>query len=95
MNHIIHEGNRVYADSIREHTWLIYHDHLTIWWEKESQDYLKSLPCPIEGNPSRTWYDGQIKIVGNENNSKVAKRYRNCLPGDSPELMPFGQPLIR
>jgi hypothetical protein len=34
------------------------------------------------------FYDRQIKICG-ENNDKVAKRYRNCLPGDSPELMPF------
>jgi hypothetical protein len=89
MDHIIAEGNRVYKDTKREDTWLIYHDHLNIWWEKESQEYLKSLPCPIEGNPSRTWWDRQIKICGEENNSKVAKRYRNCLPGDSPELMPL------
>jgi hypothetical protein len=67
---------------------MIYHDHLKIWWEKDSQEYLKSLPCPIEGNPNRTWYDRQIKICG-ENNSKVSKRYQNCLPGDSPELMPL------
>ena len=67
---------------------MTYHDHLKIWWEKESQDYLKSLPCPIEGNPNRTWYDRQIKICGS-NNVKVSKRYRDCLPGDSPELMPL------
>jgi hypothetical protein len=68
---------------------MIYHDHLKIWWEKESQDYLKSLPCPIDGYPTRTWWDRQIKITGAENNSKVAKRYQDCLPGDSPELMPL------
>jgi hypothetical protein len=67
---------------------MIYHDHLSIWWEAETQAYLKSLPCPIEGNPNRTWYDRQIKICG-ENNNKVSKRYKNCLPGDSPELMPL------
>jgi hypothetical protein len=89
MDHIIDEGNCIYKDTNREHTWLIYHDHLKIWWEKESQEYLKSLPCPIEGNPSRTWYDRLIKICGEENNAKVAKRYQNCLPGDSPELMPL------
>ena len=87
MDHVITEGNRIWAGTGCEDTWMIYHDHLKIWWEKESQDYLRSLPCPIEGNPTRTWYDRQIKICG-ENNAKVAKRYRNCLPGDSPELMP-------
>jgi hypothetical protein len=35
------------------------------------------------------WQDRQIKISGDENNAKVAKRYNNCLPGDSPELMPL------
>jgi hypothetical protein len=94
MDHVIAEGKRVYRDTRREHTWLIYHDHLVIWWEKESQEYLKSLPCPIEGNPSRTWYDRQIKISGDENNSQVAKRYKNCLPGDSPELMPLDNHLF-
>lgn len=89
MDHVISEGMRIYKGTRRENTWLIYHDHLKIWWEKESQAYLKSLPCPIEGNPSRTWYDRQIKISGEMNNSKVSKSYQNCLPGDSPELMPL------
>jgi hypothetical protein len=82
---VITEGKSIRAGTDREDTWMIYHDHLKVWWEKDSQDYLKSLPCPIEGNPDRTWHDRQIKICG-ENNAKVAKRYRNCLPGDSPEL---------
>jgi hypothetical protein len=37
MDHIISEGNRVYKNTSREHTWLIYYDHLKIWWEKESK----------------------------------------------------------
>jgi hypothetical protein len=88
MNHVIEEGNRIWEGTRRAETWMIYHDHLKIWWEKESQEYLKTLPCPIEGNPNRTWYDRQIKICG-ENNQKVERRYKNCLPGDSPELMPL------
>jgi hypothetical protein len=67
---------------------MFYHDHLSIWWEKETQAYLKTLPCPIDGNPNHTWHDRQIKICGQNNNNKVAKRYKGCLPGDSPELMP-------
>jgi hypothetical protein len=88
MDHAMAEGNRIWAGTGREDTWMMYHDALSVWWEKESQDYLKSLPCPIEGNPNRTWYDRQIKICG-ENNDKVSNRYKNCLPGDSPELMPL------
>ena len=87
MDHMIAEGNRIWGGTERKHTWMIYHDHLSIWWEKESQDYLKTLPCPIEGNPNRTWYDRQIKICG-KNNDKVAARYKGKLPGDTPELMP-------
>jgi hypothetical protein len=49
----------------------------------------KSLPCPIEGNPSCTCYDQQIKIIGENSHAKVAARYKNCLPGDSPEMMPL------
>jgi hypothetical protein len=89
MDHIIAEGNRVFKGTKREDTWLIFHDHLKIWWEKELQEYLKTLACPIEGNPRRTWWDRQIKICGDKNNAKVSKRYRNCLPGDSPKLMPL------
>jgi hypothetical protein len=89
MDHVICEGNRIWAGTACDNTWMIYHDHLKIWWEKDGQEYLKSLPCPIAGNPSRTWYDRQIKICGEKNNTKVSKRYKNCLPGDSPELMPL------
>ena len=88
MDHVIAEGNRIWANTERSNTWMIYHDHLKIWWEKDSQDYLRTLPCPIEGNPDRTWHDRQIKI-GGENDAKVSKRYKGKLPGDSPELMPL------
>jgi hypothetical protein len=50
---------------------------------------LKLLLCPIEGNPSHTWYDRQIRICGENNNGKVAKAYQKCLPGDCLELMPL------
>jgi hypothetical protein len=40
MDHVISEGKRIWAGTDREETWMIYHDHLKIWWEKESHDYL-------------------------------------------------------
>jgi hypothetical protein len=52
------------------------------------------LSCLIQGNSSRTWQDRQIKIGGNENNAKGAKRYSDCLPGDGPELMPLDNHLF-
>jgi hypothetical protein len=73
MNHGIPEGKRVYKNMTREHTWLIYHDHLKIWRKKESQDYLKTLPCPIEGNLSQTQQDRQIKISGDKTTEKLQK----------------------
>jgi hypothetical protein len=88
MDHIS-EGTRIFSGTKRKDTWMIYHDHLKIWWEKQSQDYLKSLPCPIEGWEDRTWHDRQIFICGKTNNALVLKSYNNCLPGDSPELMPL------
>jgi hypothetical protein len=87
MDHVISEGIRIFADSNCAHTWMIYHDHLKIWWEKETQAYLKTLPCPIEGWESQTWYNRQIFICGKTNNGLVSKGYQNCLPGDSPKLM--------
>jgi hypothetical protein len=62
MDHVISEGTRIFADSNCAHTWMIYHDHLKIWWEKETQAYLKTLPCPIEGWESRT--NGTIETMG-------------------------------
>ena len=67
---------------------MLYHDHLSIFWEKETLDYMKSKPCPTDDQPDRTWYDRVIKIVG-KNNELVHKRYQNKLPGDSPEMMPL------
>lgn len=64
---------------------MIYHDHLNIWWDKATQAYLKTLKCPIEGWEDRTWYDRQLRIMGETNNSKVVKRYQNKVVGDTPE----------
>jgi hypothetical protein len=91
MDHLILEGSKIWAGTIREYTWMIYHDHLKIFWEKETILYLKSLKCPIPGDNStkdRNWFDRLIKIEG-VNNHRVSNRYNHTLPGDSPELMPL------
>lgn len=89
VDHVIEEGNKMFKNTIWADTWTIYHDHLKIWWEKETQEHLKNMACPIEGWPERTWYDRQVRICGDANNAKVSSYYKNKLPGDSPELMPL------
>jgi hypothetical protein len=88
IDHLIDRGNKMFEDTNRKDTWMIYHDHLKILWEKDSIAYMKSLPCPIDGNPNRTWFDRFIKITGTYCD-RVHKRYKYTLPGDSPELMPL------
>jgi hypothetical protein len=85
VDHLFEDGNRIFKDTNRSDTWMLYQDHLKIFWEKDTLDYIKSLPCPTADNPNRTWYD---RIKG-KNNDLVNRRYENCLPGDSPELMPL------
>jgi len=89
VDHIIAEGNRIFANTNRKDTWMIYHDHLKILWEKDTIEYMKSLKCPIEGNPNRTWFNRFIKISGRDYLPRVAKSYWHTLVGDSPELMPL------
>ena len=96
IDHLIEEGGKIWNGTNREHTWMIYHDHLKIFWEKETIEYMKRKKCPIPGDQSstnRTWFDRMIKIEGT-NNARVCNRYNNTLPGDSPELMPLDSHLF-
>jgi hypothetical protein len=96
IDHLIKEGEKIWNGTKREHTWMIYHDHLKIFWEKETIEYLKSLKCPIprdDSTTNRTWFERLIKIEG-ANNVRVNARYNNTLPGDGPELMPLDNHLF-
>jgi len=75
IDHINAESKRIYEGTAEVDTFLIYHDHLSIMWEKEAISYMKSIG----------WFDRFIMIRG-LNNPKVAKYYRNSVVGDSPEL---------
>ena len=85
---LIHKSNTVYKDTTRKDTYMIWHDRLSILWDKETQDWLSSLKCGIEGWPDRTWSDRFIRLRGQYNES-ISAYYKNSLPGDSPELMPL------
>ena len=73
MDHVIAESNKVYAATVHADTYLIFHDALTQWWERDAQDYLES-----KGFKSR-----QVRNLNDENSHT---RYHEKLCGDSPEM---------
>ena len=83
IDHVIDEGNRLFADTRYAKSWMIYHDALPQWWEKCAQDYIAS----------RGFKDRQWRARG-ETNTLIAASYKNKLMGDSPELMPLDSSLF-
>ena len=82
MDHMVAEGDRLFADTPFAATWVIMHDALSAWWEKESQAHLASLGFDK---------DRQISCKGGTNQDT---RYAGKLVGDSPELMPLDNQLF-
>jgi hypothetical protein len=85
VRHIIKEGNQIFANSRHKQHWLIHHNHLSILWENQTLQWLKTLWCPTPDQPNRSWFDRFIKLEGSFND-EAPKRYKNNLMGDSPEL---------
>lgn len=82
-NHVINEGNRIFEDTRFRNTWVIYHDALPQWWEKQTQEYIAS-----RGFADRQWKsnpDTDLLVTG---------YYVGKLMGDSPELMPLDSSLF-
>ena len=83
IDHVIAEGERAHPPGSRFHgTWMIYHDHLSQWWEEGAQNYLRHLG----------YYDRQVRCVGVTNAG--SKLYRNKVVGNSYELMPLDNHLF-
>ena len=68
IDHIISESTRVYKGTLVVDAFFIYHDQLSIMWEKTAIQYIKDIG----------WYDRFIKICG-LNNAKVKKYYSTIL----------------
>ena len=82
----IDEGNRLFAGTPHANTWVIYHDALSQWWEKDeggAQAYLAS-----RGFEHRQWR------ARGATNDEIADNYKDKLMGDSPELMPLDSSLF-
>ena len=76
MDHVIEQGDTLFADTDYAGSWIICHDALSAWWEKEAQDYLAS----------RGFKDRQWRAWGKVNKGT---RYHRRLVGNRPELMPL------
>ena len=70
----IDEGNRLFAGTPHANTWVIYHDALSQWWEKDeggAQAYLAS-----RGFEHRQWR------ARGATNDKIADNYKDKLMGE-------------
>ena len=90
MDHIVAESKRAFADTPYADTFVLFHDALTQWWEKEAQDYLRDV---LGIGPERQLhiYEGDEETGADE---RVAKRYVGKLVGDRPELCPLDSNLF-
>ena len=68
------KGNKIYKNTDVANAFLIFHDELTQWWEKQSQEYLHSV---------HSFRDRQVRCYGNTNKGT---RYHNKVVGNSPEM---------
>ena len=91
--HTIAEATRIYQGTLRQDTFMLWHDRLVILWDKATQKWLRRFKCPIEGWQDRTWADRFIRLRGKYNEG-VDSYYQDSLPGDSPELMPLDSHLF-
>ncbi len=83
IDHTIADGDWLFVDTRFAKTWMIYHDALSQWWEKEAQEYIKS----------KGMFDRQWRARG-ATNDFLPPYYRDKLMSDSPELMPLDSSLF-
>ncbi len=82
MDHVIAEGNCLFAGTPFAKTWIVFHDALSQWWEAGAQEYMLSRGFPL----SR-----QVACQGDTNEGT---RYEGKLVGDSPEVDPLDSNLF-
>ena len=83
MDHVISEGDRLFAVTTFADNWKICHDAIPKWWEKSSQDHIQ-----MWGFWHQQWMANYLI------NGKIHVQYRNRLMGDSPELIPLDSSLF-
>ncbi len=72
MDHVIDESTKAFAGTLRAHTFFIFHDGLSAWWEGDAQVHME-----VRGFKNR-----QIRNI----TANKGTRYENKIVGDSPEM---------
>ena len=80
IDHVIDEGDRLFAGTPYAATWVIHHDALGQWWTAAAQAHVAS----------RGMQDRQVCIPG----ARKTGSYDGKLVGNSPELMPLDSNLF-
>jgi hypothetical protein len=73
IDHVIAESTRMYANTPHAADFIIFHDGLSQWWEKEAQEYIRE----------KGFGDRQLRCLGQTN---AGNRYAGKVCGDSPEI---------
>ena len=81
MDHVIEQGNILFADTPYHDSWVVYHDALSAWWSEGAQQHLQR----------KRFRHRQVKGLGFTN---AGTRYEDSLPGDTPEYMPLDSNLF-
>ena len=74
MDHVVAQMTEFYKGSPYADSFVIYHDALGPWWEKEAQEYLRK----------RGFFDRQVRAWGDTNAEYW--RYYESVVGDRPEM---------
>jgi hypothetical protein len=73
MDHVVAESAKIYANTPEANSFMIFHDGLSAWWEKEAQEHMTELG----------FQDRQLVSIGSTNRGTY---YQGRLVGNSPEL---------
>ena len=81
---LIHKCDQQWGNTNQKHHWAIWHDRLSVLWDKSTQKWLCTLKCLIEGWPDCTFADRFVHIRG-KHNDMATECCKDSMMGDSPE----------
>ncbi|KAJ1421305.1 hypothetical protein B484DRAFT_465573 [Ochromonadaceae sp. CCMP2298] len=91
IDHVISESKRMYAGTPYADSFIIFHNGLSQWWEKEAQDYIRALSF---GDRQLRYYGDTNK--GNRYHGKLSMAFHTSLsstyPEDDPRRFGMGTP---
>lgn len=99
MDHVIAQGNELFADTPYANSWVIWHDALGSWWTAQAQVrrngdgsmiFTHTRVMQKHLHDEHNMRDRQIRLLDPD----APARYIGKLPGDSPELMPLDNNLF-